>query len=418
MMEFKRDYYLDQLIRRKHNSLIKVVTGIRRCGKSYLLFTLFVRHLKESGIDDDHIIALALDDRKNKQYRDPDALLAYLDSRIVDASPYYILLDEIQYVPEFEDVLNSLLHIPNADTYVTGSNSRFLASDIITEFRGRSSGIHVYPLSFSEYYAGVGGDRQEALDTYLRFGGIPLVCNMTDPVEKGEYLKELFTKIYLADLKQRHGIRHDAELEELIEILASSIGYLTNPKKISDTFRSVKNVSIAPETITAYLKYLMDAFLIERGLRYDIRGKKYISTPSKYYFSDIGLRNACLDFHQMEENYSMENVICMELKKRGYKVDVGVVTVTEPNKNGVFVRKQLEVDFVITKGYNRKYIQSVFSWDSRDAKVQQEEASLRNIDDSFERIIVLRNSGLPYRNEKGYLILSLSDFLLKPELVD
>ncbi|HJJ54569.1 MAG TPA: ATP-binding protein, partial [Methanocorpusculum sp.] len=370
-MEFKRDFYLEKLIRKKQNSLIKVVTGIRRCGKSYLLFTLFVRHLKESGIDDDHIITLALDDRKNKPYRDPDALLAYLTERIVDTSTYYILLDEIQYVPEFEDVLNSLLHISNADTYVTGSNSRFLSSDIITEFAGRGDEIHVYPLSFSEYYDGIGGDKKEALDTYLRFGGIPLVCTMKDPMEKGEYLEQIFDRIYLSDLKQRYHIRHDDELKELINIIASSIGSPMNPKKISDTFRSVKKITIAPKTVSSYLQHLIDAYLIEHSIRYDIRGKAYISTPSKYYFTDIGLRNACLDFRQMEENYIMENVIYLELKKRGYRVDVGVVTVIEPNKNGNNVRKHLEVDFVATKGYERKYIQSVLSWDANDAKVRQ-----------------------------------------------
>lgn len=410
-MEFKREKYLQQLIDGMGIPLIKVVTGIRRAGKSYLLFTIFDRYLKEHGVPNDHIVKIALDDLDNVRLREKEALYRFIKSKITDGNKYYILLDEIQYVPGFEDVLNSMLHIKNADTYVTGSNSKFLSSDIITEFRGRSDEIRVYPLTFREYYEGLGGDKRDRLNEYMRFGGLPTVALMKSDEQKISYLKEIGEKIYLSDLKQRHKIKNPTELDELLNVLASGIGSLTNPHKLSDTFKTVNHTLVSPNTVTKYIEYFIDAFLIRRAKRYDVKGKRYISTPAKYYFCDPGLRNARIDFRQIEANHIMENLIYNELVARGFQVDVGVVEINAKNRAGNGVKKQLEVDFVANKGYDRYYVQSVYSY-SDERKSKQEKESLNHIPDSFERIIVTGDGGLPYRDENGYMIDNLIHFLL------
>lgn len=414
-MEFNRRTYLQKLINGKGNHLVKVITGIRRCGKSYLLFTLFTRYLAENGIPQDHIIKIALDDIENKPLRNATALYRHIKSLITDKEQYYILLDEIQYVDGFEEVLNSLLHIDNADTYVTGSNSKFLSSDIITEFRGRGDEIRIHPLSFKEYYEGLGGDKHARLDEYMRFGGLPIVALMKDDEKKISYLKNVFDKIYLSDLKQRHKIKNETEFDELLDVLASGIGTLTNAQKLSNTFRTVNHTPINPNTIKRYLDYYTDSFLVSRARRYDVKGRKYISTPAKYYFADIGLRNARLDFRQTEPTHIMENIIYNELICRGYNVDVGVVEIYATNSAGNSVSKQLEVDFVANKGYNRYYIQSAYAFYDENKK-QQELASLINIPDAFERIIVVGSGGLPYRDDHGYKIIGLMDFLLSDNI--
>lgn len=414
-MEFNRRTYLQKLINGKGNHLVKVITGIRRCGKSYLLFTLFTRYLAENGIPQDHIIKIALDDIENKPLRNATALYRHIKSLITDKEQYYILLDEIQYVDGFEEVLNSLLHIDNADTYVTGSNSKFLSSDIITEFRGRGDEIRIHPLSFKEYYVGLGGDKHARLDEYMRFGGLPIVALMKDDEKKISYLKNVFDKIYLSDLKQRHKIKNETEFDELLDVLASGIGTLTNAQKLSNTFRTVNHTPINPNTIKRYLDYYTDSFLVSRARRYDVKGRKYISTPAKYYFADIGLRNARLDFRQTEPTHIMENIIYNELICRGYNVDVGVVEIYATNSAGNSVSKQLEVDFVANKGYNRYYIQSAYAFYDENKK-QQELASLINIPDAFERIVVVGSGGLPYRDDHGYKIIGLMDFLLSDNI--
>lgn len=414
-MEFNRQTYLQKLINGKGNHLVKVITGIRRCGKSYLLFTMFTRYLAENGISQDHIIKIALDDIENKPLRNATALYRHIKSLITDKEQYYILLDEIQYVDGFEEVLNSLLHIDNADTYVTGSNSKFLSSDIITEFRGRGDEIRIHPLSFKEYYEGLGGDKHARLDEYMRFGGLPIVALMNDDEKKISYLKNVFDKIYLSDLKQRHKIKNETEFDELLDVLASGIGTLTNAQKLSNTFRTVNHTPINPNTIKRYLDYYTDSFLVSRARRYDVKGRKYISTPAKYYFADIGLRNARLDFRQTEPTHIMENIIYNELVCRGYNVDVGVVEIYATNSAGNSVSKQLEVDFVANKGYNRYYIQSAYAFYD-ESKKQQELASLINIPDAFERIIVVGSGGLPYRDDHGYKIIGLMDFLLSDNI--
>lgn len=410
-MEFKREQYLQKLIDGMDSPLIKVVTGIRRVGKSYLLFTLFARYLVESGVPEDHIIKIALDDLENVALREKMALYAYLKSKISDNKKYYILLDEIQYVAGFEDVLNSMLHIENADTYVTGSNSKFLSSDIITEFRGRSDEIRVYPLSFKEYYEGLGGDKRDRLDEYMRFGGLPIVALMKKDEKKIAYLKEIVEKIYLSDLKQRHRIKNPTEFDELLDVLASGIGTLTNAQKLSNTFKTVNHTVISANTIKNYIGYYMDAFMISCAKRYDVKGKRYISTPAKYYFCDVGLRNARIDFRQVEQTHIMENIIYNELVTRGYRVDVGMVEINEHNALGNGQRKQLEVDFVANKGYNRYYIQSAYGF-SEESKKTQEITSLKNIPDSFEKMVITGDSGLPYRDENGYKIDNIIHFLL------
>ena len=410
-MEIKRDVYLRKLIDRQHNGLVKVITGIRRCGKSYLLFELFYKYLKEQGVEDNHIIKLALDDRKNKKYRNPDELCDYVHAQIVDDKPYYILLDEVQFVDEFEDVLNSFLHIKNADTYVTGSNAKFLSKDIITEFRGRGDEIHVSPLSFKEFYSVYDGSKEDAWKEYCLYGGLPKILEYKTDEDKVAYLKNIFEETYLTDIKERHKIRNDAELAELLDILSSSIGSLTNPKKLSDTFKSVKQVSIHPDTLNNYLEHLVDSYLISQAKRYDIKGKKYINTPSKYYFTDIGLRNARLNFRQNEETHIMENVIYNELKIMGFNLDVGVVEYSKAIE-GKSVRVQAEVDFVCNKADKRYYIQSAFSIPDRE-KMLQEQNSLTRINDSFKKIIIVKDVIKSHYNEDGVLILNLFDFLLK-----
>lgn len=410
-MEIKRDAYLRKLIDRQHNGLVKVITGIRRCGKSYLLFELFYKYLKEQGVDDSHIIKLALDDRKNKKYRNPDELCDYVHAQIVDDKPYYILLDEVQFVDEFEDVLNSFLHIKNADTYVTGSNAKFLSKDIITEFRGRGDEIHVSPLSFKEFYSVYDGSKEDAWKRYCLYGGLPKVLEYKTDEDKVMYLKNIFEETYLTDIKERHKIRNDAELAELLDILSSSIGSLTNPKKLSDTFKSVKQVSLHPDTINNYLEYLVNSYLIAQSKRYDIKGKKYINTPSKYYFTDMGLRNARLNFRQYEETHIMENVIYNELKIMGFNLDVGVVEYSKA-VDGKSVRVQAEVDFVCNKADKRYYIQSAFSIPDKE-KMLQEQNSLTRINDSFKKIIIVKDAIKTHYNDDGVLILNLFDFLLE-----
>ena len=376
-MIIKRDHYLDQLIASKHNRLIKIITGLRRAGKSFLLFHLFYNHLKERGITDDHIIKVDLEDRRNASLRDPDALLAHIDSKMVDNEMYYILLDEVQNVPEFEDVLNSYLNTENADVYVTGSNSRFLSTDIITEFRGRGDQIHVYPLSFGEFMSVDNRHPIEAWTDYYTFGGLPHVLALETPKKKIDYLKRLYSTVFVRDIVDRYNLKGDSELKELIQTIASAIGSPTNPNKLANTFKSLKNITLSNKTIDNYLTYICESFLTEKAIRYDIKGKKYINTLSKYYFSDIGIRNAILDFRQQEENHIMENIIYNELKIRGFQVDVGVVEYRTTDDEGRRVRKQYEVDFVANQGSQRYYIQSTFIMPT-DAKERQESASLLN----------------------------------------
>lgn len=410
-MEIKRDTYLEKLIRKKKNGLIKIITGIRRCGKSYLLFRLFHDHLVASGVPEDHIIEVALDDRSNKALRDPDAMLQYVKEHIQDKEDYYIVLDEVQYLNEFEDVLNSLLHIRNADVYVTGSNSKFLSSDLITQFRGRGDEIHVYPLSFSEYTSVYPGTPEEAWDDYLVYGGLPLVVSMEAQEDKADYLLSLFQKVYISDIVERHRIRNKAELDELVDILASAIGSYTNQTKLVKTFKSVKSKTISDKTIKNYIDYLIDSFLISKAVRYDIKGKKYIGSPAKYYFEDVGLRKARLGFRQIEETHLMENIIYNELRVRGYQVDVGVVEHYESNKEGKRGKKQLEVDFVATKGSEKYYLQSAFAMPTED-KVKQEQRSLLSISDSFKKIIIVGDHRKVRRDENGILSIGLLPFLL------
>ena len=416
-MEIKRNRYLKQLIESRQNGFIKVVTGIRRCGKSYLLNVLFYHYLLENGVADDHIIRVDLEDRMNKELRNPDAMLRYVHDRIKDKSLYYIIIDEVQLMGEFVDVLNSFRHIDNADTYVTGSNSHFLSSDIPTEFRGRGETIHVNPLSFSEFYSAVGGDKQDAWREYYTYGGLPLVRSFDNEQKKTNYLKNLFDTVYLADIIERHKIKNDKELRELVLIMASSIGAPCNPTKLTNTFKSVKNVSIGSQTITNYLAYLSESFLMNKAIRYDIKGKKYINTLSKYYFSDIGLRNAILDMRQIEETHILENIIYNELVVRGYSVDVGMVEIKKKDKDGKWIRIQLEVDFIASLGSKKYYVQSALSIPDREKEIQ-ESRPLTNINDSFKKIIVVKDHIMPRRNEEGILTIGLFDFLLKEDSLD
>ncbi|MBR4147722.1 MAG: ATP-binding protein [Bacteroidales bacterium] len=412
-MEIKRDLYLQKLIDRKHNGLIKVVTGVRRCGKSYLVFNLFSNYLKSSGVDDSHIIKVNLEDRRNKKLRNPDTLLRYIDEKITDQQMYYILLDEVQLVDEFEDVLNSYLNVPNADVYVTGSNARFLSKDVITEFRGRGDEVKVYPLSFAEFMSANNVSKQRGLDEYMTFGGLPLILSFKSEEQKSAYLKSLFEETYIKDIKERYNIRHEEEFEELLNIVSSSVGSLTNPSKLSNTFKSVKQKAISQDTIKNYLEYLCDSFLVSKAMRYDVKGKKYIDTPSKYYFTDMGLRNARINFRQDEKNHLMENVIYNELLIRGFNVDVGVVPVVVRDENGKQLRTQLEIDFVCNQGSKRYYIQSAFRMESEE-KRQQEMVSLTKVNDSFKKIVITGEEGIVHRNEYGITTMSIYDFLLNP----
>ena len=416
-MEIKRNRYLNTLISKKHNGLIKVITGMRRCGKSYLLFTLFKEHLLSDGIDEDHIIEIAFDAFENKKYRDPDVLYPYLKEQIKDDAMYYVLLDEVQLLGEFESILNSLIRMKNVDVYVTGSNARFLSKDVITEFRGRGDEVHMYPLSFAEFMSVYPGTKQDGWNEYMLYGGIPLVLEFTTPDQKIAFLKSLFEETYISDIVGRHNIRNKAELEELLNILSSAIGSLTNPQKLSATFQTVKKKKISNSTIKRYIDYLCDSFLIDSAIRYDVKGKKYIDTPVKYYFTDMGLRNARLNFRQIEETHSMENIIFNELKMRGFNVDVGVIMQYETNEKGTSIRKQLEIDFVCNQGSKRYYIQSAYAIHDQ-AKMEQEQRSLMLTGDFFKRTIITKDTPAPYYNESGVLIMNVYDFLLNENSLD
>ena len=410
-MEIRRDRYLNTLISKKHNGLIKVITGMRRCGKSYLLFTLFKKHLLSEGVDEGHIIEIAFDAFENKKYRDPDVLYPYLKEQFNDDGMNYVLLDEVQLLGEFESILNSLIRMKNVDVYVTGSNARFLSKDVITEFRGRGDEVHMYPLSFTEFMSVYQGTKQDGWNEYMLYGGIPLVLEFTTPDQKIAFLKSLFEETYISDIVGRHNIRNKAELEELLNILSSAIGSLTNPEKLSATFQTVKKKKISNVTIKRYIDYLCDSFLIDSAIRYDVKGKRYIDTPVKYYFTDMGLRNARLNFRQIEETHSMENIIFNELKMRGFNVDVGVIVQYDTNEKGNSIRKQLEIDFVCNQGSKRYYIQSAYAIPDQ-VKMEQEQRSLMLTGDFFKRIIITKDTPAPYYNESGVLIMSVYDFLL------
>lgn len=416
-MVIKRDFYLNKLINSMHNGMIKVITGIRRSGKSFLLFDLFYGYLLSVGIKENHIIKIALDDRANKKLRDPDELYAYVRSQITEEDTYYVLLDEVQLVPEFEDVLNSFLHIKNADTFVTGSNAKFLSKDIITEFRGRDWQIYISPLSFSEFMQAYDGTPENGYRQYSLYGGLPKLFDFADDASKAQYLKNIFEETYLKDIKERNKVINDSELDELLNFLASSIGSLTNPKKLSDTFNSVKHVKIHPDTIRRYIEYFADSFLISTPMRYNINGKKYIESPLKYYFTDVGLRNARINFREPEEPRIMENIIYNELIKRGYNVDVGVVEMYEPNENGKSVLKKTEVDFVCNLADKRYYVQAAYIIDSKE-KLRQEQKSLLHIDDFFKRIIIVKDNIAPHYNDDGVYMIGLYDFLLNDNCLD
>lgn len=412
-MQINRDYYLNKLISAKNDGLIKVVTGIRRCGKSYLLNTIFYEHLLANGVNEVHIIKLALDDSDNEELLNPKNLSKYIKDKIVDKDIYYVVLDEIQLVKNFEGVLNGLLRINNIDIYVTGSNSKFLSTDIITEFRGRGEEIRIYPLSYYEFMSVYKGDKLDGWIEYITYGGLPLVVTMSDDERKMNYLKEQQKNVYINDVIERNNIKNDLELITLVEIISSSIGSLSNPKKLSDTFKSNVGIGISPKTISLYLKYLEEAFLIEKSERYDVKGKKYMSTPYKFYFSDIGIRNSFINFRQAEETHIMENIIYLELKRRGYNVDVGVVELKE-RKEKEFTYKQLEIDFVANKGNNKIYIQSAFNMPTLEKK-EQEERSLLKINDSFKKIIIVKDYIKRTRDDNGIIVMSVFDFLLDSE---
>lgn len=416
-MEIKRDYYLNKMIMKQHNGLIKVITGIRRCGKSYLLFHLYKKFLLESGVDKEHILELAFDSFENKQFRDPEVLYPYIKGKITDDKMYYILLDEVQLLGEFESVLNGLVRIENVDVYVTGSNAKFLSKDIITEFRGRGDELHMYPLSFSEFMSVYDGNKYEGWNEYVLYGGLPPVVLLSSSEQKVEFLKNLFKETYINDLIGRHKIKNKEEFEELIDILSSGIGSLTNPKKLADTFQSKKQKKLSTNTVKNYLDYLCDAFIVDKAVRYDIKGKKYIDTPQKYYFTDIGLRNVRINFRQIEENHTMENIIFNELLIRNFNVDIGLVVVNQKDKNDKFLRKQLEVDFVCNKGSKRYYIQSAFAIPDQN-KMKQESNSLLRINDSFKKIIIVKDTPSPWYTEEGILVMSVYDFLLNMNSLD
>ena len=411
-MRIESDIYLKRLIESRHNSMIKIITGIRRSGKSYLLFNLFADWLRQNGVDEKHIIKIDLENRRNKALRDPDTLLEHIDSNMTDKRMYYILIDEIQLVDEFEDVLNSYLKIDNADVYVTGSNARFLSKDVITTFRGRGEEIKVFPLSFREFMSVSRQPVELAFEEYMTFGGLPQIMEYNSTERKIEYLKALFAETYLTDIKERYQVRNDEELEILLDIISSSIGGLTNPRKLANTFESEKKVKLSDKTIKTYLDYICDSFLVEKALRYDVKGKRYIDTPYKYYYIDLGLRNARLNFRQLEKTHMMENVIYNELRIRGFNVDVGIVPVFVRDEFGKNKRVTYEIDFVCNKGNQRYYIQSAYRLDSEEKK-RQEENSLRNVDDSFKKIIIVGRPILVERDNSGITTISIYDFLLK-----
>ncbi len=411
-MEIKRDTYLNKLIDRMENRSIKVITGLRRCGKSYLLFHLFYNYLLEHNVPEDHIIRIALDDDEHEDLLDRKVLSAYIKSLIQDDRTYYVFLDEVQFVEGFEKVLNGLNRLENLDIYVTGSNSRFLSSDILTEFRGRGDEVRVYPLSFSEFVSAYDGSAEEAWYQYAAYGGLPLILTRKTPEQKSKYLIDLMQKVYLDDIIDRNQLRGSTIMENLVNILASSIGSLTNPNKLANTFTSNGMGNISDKTISSYIDYLMDSFLISRAERYDVKGKKYISSPYKYYFTDIGLRNARLNFRQQEETHIMENIIYNELLIRGFNVDVGIVEHVETDSDGKRRQKKYEIDFVCNRGNQRYYIQSAFSMPDQE-KTEQEQRSLIYTNDFFKKIIVVKDNIVPWHNELGILIIGLKDFLLK-----
>ena len=411
-MEIKREKYLNDLVNRMHNGMIKVITGIRRCGKSYLLFKIFKKYLLEQGVPESHMIEIELDQRKNRKYRDPDVILDYIESMIKDYEQYYIMLDEVQMLDEFEEVLNSLLHIQNADIYVTGSNSKFLSKDVITEFRGRGDEVHIYPLTFKEFMEAFDGDIYHGWAEYVVYGGLPLTVTMKTEEQKIYYLTNLFQETYLKDIIERHQIEKTQELEDLTNIQASAVGSLTNPPKIEATFKSSIQSNISLNTIRQYIEYLEDAFIISKANRYNVKGRKYIGTPLKYYFEDVGLRNARLGFRQIEETHLMENIIYNELRKRGYSVDVGVVEKRKNRADGKTERIRLEIDFVANLGSRRYYIQSAFGMPTEEKRLQ-EKASLVQVKDSFKKIIVVKDVVNVTRDEEGITTMSVYDFLLK-----
>ncbi len=413
-MEIERNTYLQQLILRKDNGMIKVITGIRRCGKSFLLFNIFKKYLINNGVDEDHIIEIALDGIENEELRNPKTCYQYIKAAMKDNEHYYLLLDEIQLMPRFEEVLNSLLRISNIDIYVTGSNSRFLSSDIVTEFRGRGDEIRIYPLSFSEFYSVYNGEYEDAWNDYMIYGGLPQIAGFQTERQKTEYLKNIFTNVYLKDVVERNGIQSVDELGTLVDILASVIGAQTNPTKISNTFASERQISYTNKTISKHIDYLEEAFLISKSNRYDIKGRKYIGANLKYYFTDIGLRNARLNFRQQEPTHIIENIVYNELLIRGYNVDTGLIDVYGKNQKGKRVHKQLEVDFVVNQGSQRYYVQVAYDMTSPE-KQAQEFRSLRNIPDSFKKIVIVSGTAKPWRNEEGFVIMGMRYFLLKSD---
>ena len=416
-MEIKRDAYLEQLKIRKDNGMIKIVTGIRRCGKSFLLFVLFKKYLLESGVDNDHIIEIALDGIENEELRDPKKCYRHIKDAMKDERKYYLLLDEVQFMSRFEEVLNSLLRISNIDVYVTGSNSKFLSSDIVTEFRGRGDEIRIYPLSFAEFYAAFDGDYDDAWEEYMIYGGLPQVVQFSVECQKAEYLKNIFTNVYIKDVVERNKIQNIDEIDTLVDILASAIGAPTNPTKISNTFKSEHGINYSNKTISNHIDYLVEAFLISKADRYDIKGRKYVGAHLKYYFTDVGLRNARLNFRQQEPTHIMENIVYNELLIRGYNVDVGIVEVYAKNYEGKTTRKQFEVDFVVNQGSQRYYIQVAYDMTSEE-KQTQEFNSFRNIPDSFKKIVIVNGTKKPWRNEEGFVIMGMKYFLLNADSLE
>lgn len=416
-MEIKRDSYLEQLKIRKDNGMIKIITGIRRCGKSYLLFKIFKTYLLENGVDSKHIIEIALDGIENEELRDPKRCYQFIQNVLEDEKKYYLFLDEVQFMPRFEEMLNSMLRIGNIDVYVTGSNSKFLSSDIVTEFRGRGDEIRIYPLSFAEFFSCYDGDYDDAWEEYLVYGGLPQVAQFSTERQKAEYLKNMLTNVYFKDVVERNHIQNIDELDTLLDILASSIGALTNPTKISHTFTSERQSNYSNKTISKHIDWLAEAFLISKANRYDIKGRKYIGANLKYYFTDVGIRNARLNFRQQEPTHIMENIVYNELIRRGYNVDIGIVEIYDKNQEGSRVRKQLEVDFVVNQVNQRYYIQVAYDLSSEE-KQAQEFKSFRNIPDSFKKVVILNGTAKPWRNEEGFVIMGMKYFLLNEDSLE
>lgn len=416
-MEIKRDAYLEQLKLRKDNGMIKIITGIRRCGKSFLLFVLFKKYLLESGVDNEHIIEIALDGIENEKLRNPKKCYQYIKDVMKDEQKYYLLLDEVQFMPRFEEVLNSLLRINNIDVYVTGSNSKFLSSDVVTEFRGRGDEIRIYPLSFAEFYMAYEGEYDDAWNEYMIYGGLPQVIQLSTERQKAEYLKNMFTNVYIKDVVERNKLQNVDEIDTLVDVLASAIGAPTNPTKISKTFKSERGITYSNKTISNHIEYLTQSFLISKASRYDIKGRKYVGANQKYYFTDIGLRNARLNFRQQEPTHIIENIVYNELLIRGYNVDVGIVEVYGKNEEGKTIRKQLEIDFVVNQGSKRYYIQVAYDMSSEE-KQAQEFNSLRNISDSFKKIVIVNGTKKPWRNDEGFVIMGMKYFLLNDDSLE